>query len=47
MDQPLKIKLNEEQSRKFLSFFVKEATQIAIKRALAQQAQKEKAAKTS
>jgi len=33
MQEPLKIKLNEEQTKKFLSFFVKEAILMAKKKA--------------
>lgn len=32
MKEPLKIKLNEEQTKKFLSFFVEEAVKIIKKR---------------
>jgi hypothetical protein len=32
MKEPLKIKLNEEQTKKFLSFFVEEAIEIIKKR---------------
>jgi len=32
MEKSLKIKLNEEQTKKFLSFFVKEAFEIIKKR---------------
>jgi len=40
MQQPLKIKLNEDQTRKFLSVFVKEAIEIAKRRAREQKQKK-------